>query len=151
MFALHWIEMYWIHAECCVAFLSVSQHGDECSHWQKNQSSLCGAKSCRARQPSYVSLSLSLTAQTCGCPTQKIHTINKFTLSRSDLVFHAPKQISLQLQNFRKLSSRIRHIGSLFFMSCSMFLLSSFPSPVMKKATQRGPLSRWKWEFEIVS
>lgn len=51
MFAPHRMETYWMHAECCVAFLSVSQRGDECSHWQENQSSLCGAVSRWAGQP----------------------------------------------------------------------------------------------------
>lgn len=73
MFALHRIETYWMHAECCVAFLSVSQHGDECSHWQENQSSLCGAASCWAGQPLSLSFSHFINMQLST--TYKTHTI----------------------------------------------------------------------------
>lgn len=73
MLGLHRIEMYWMHVECCVAFLSVSQHGDECSHWQQNQSSLGGAVSCWARLP----LSVPLAPLACSYPQETENLHNK--------------------------------------------------------------------------
>lgn len=50
-FHMYMVWMFWLRSslhhteEWCVAFLSVSQRGHECSHWQQNQSSLPGAAS----------------------------------------------------------------------------------------------------------
>lgn len=143
MFVLHRIEMYWMHAECCVAFLSVSQHGDGCSHWQQNQSSLCSAGSCWAGQP------LSLSSKTCNHPQhRKTHTINiQFTLSRSDLALsllvfkHFFKHIQLISFSFEKLSTHIGHLAVYFswFTAC-------LPSPVMEK---KGNTNRHSIEMEM--
>lgn len=85
---------------------------------------------------------LPLSAQTC---IKLPHTINtKFTL----FVF-VFKQISLKRQSTFSQKKKIDPPAfSLFFMIYSKF----FPPPVMEKgATQRDSLSRWKWEFDIVS
>lgn len=101
------------------------------------------------------SLSLSLSLQKhATIHNQKTHTINiQFTLSRPDLALsllvfkHFFKHIQQISLSFEKLSTHIGHLAVYFswFTAC-------LPSPVMeKKGTQTDTLSRWKWEFDIVS
>lgn len=127
--ALHRIEMYWMHAECCVAFLSVSQHGDESSHWQQNQSSLSGAASCWAGRP----LSPPLTPQTLRSPGPRRTCLcsglplSKFSWNRHTFI------------TSRFIFQDSQHVFA---------LLLSFPE--MEKSNTDF-LSRWKWELDIVS
>ncbi len=86
--------------------------------------------------------------------TQKTHTINaKFTLSESDLV------LSLHLNKFhsngKSVLENYRHAfnaSQFIFHDLQHVFTLLFSLPCNgKKATQRDSLSRWKWEFDIVS